>query len=1102
MNSIQKLHSLYEAARSENTVNIATNELMDLFEQPETIFDHISLIKKCENIIIRKYASLMLSKLFKAHLQALSFDKVLLIQQSLLELIANDSDLYVRYFLCDSITIFLSVAENTPDLWTSFSANEQPWLNIFDLANQLVKTQDFLSTGLYLWRNIYSLFPYSGSNELLFALLSIITTSLSSSLENDRLQALNLLDHLRGCIPDQLGSESQATVVQTCLQSLLDELNYSIYIGYEDKEILLAIKVVAGFLDNPPPFLEFEHLSIFFELAFTVLTEKTIPMNTRFMVHRIIESSVDMIVDNYRDRLNTLIQISVELSLEVCDSQRDDTSYEFPFSFFYTIVDAYDSETEGIFELFLSAANALIQDGETTPAERQVALLIITSIVEGTQEIISERINDLIQFILQIADFDDQYVFSSFCDTLNELIQYVPVPISLYIEEISSFVLQNVAKYTNDAVMLLDNLFSKCERAPKDAEPVFNELNSLINQSSTHSDQVEMIISCILSLLLQLDSPEEYVSSFLPTLNKIYLSKTELKDVVFNFYGSIVSIAPNVVKNDLLNLTKSILSALESCEQPHDDANFQFFTPAALCLKQISRILPASLISMSVIQQATPFLLKMIELSDSDQAIDLSDDSTFKHAQTAAISCLFTFFGYLPNTIQECVQKPIVADLLSEYVPMSSIMIFESITDSVAGFHFLGIPLFDVITTSITKILMFTEKKEVIIKILTMLTEILRNYKTDLGKREDVLHAMISSIYQILTAPPLGFLKTEHSSFIDQQIQYPLFLYIHEFIIVLFEIDTSLSSTVLTNTFIPCILPYLKSYSSMMKGHAISALSAILFVLSMNIYLMRKESSKDEELSSSIQQLSEFVDNLLEIVSDAGFEFIDQIQNSENRRIIAYSFIFLVPIKRDFFADKLEILIPFAIEMIEFCGFTTLWSVLALCFSPPKEKTKEIAFSNSENNSVWDFIQFLLSSHLDEETETSFIFNMFDNLAVTVAVIDEIPGEIQEVSFEADFFFFIKDNADSMLEGDENGNAAFTKISALLDEKLPLIAVALFTSSDSNFQIASKEAKLACAQVISDMPQENLIELVNYNESKLATMKRHLKMIRAPQPSS
>ena len=115
-----------------------------------------------------------------------------------------------------------------------------------------------------------------------------------------------------------------------------------------------------------------------------------------------------------------------------------------------------------------------------------------------------------------------------------------------------------------------------------------------------------------------------------------------------------------------------------------------------------------------------------------------------------------------------------------------------------------------------------------------------------------------------------------------------------------------------------------------MKGHAIQILSVILFVLSMNIFLMRKESTDDEELASSIQQLSEFVDNLFEIVSDASFEIISQLQNTEARRIIAYAFMFLVPIKRDFFADKLDILISFSIELIEFCGFTGLWCVLAL----------------------------------------------------------------------------------------------------------------------------------------------------------------------------
>lgn len=1102
--------SLYEAARSESSVISATNQLMALFEQPASIFDHLFLIEKCDNIIVRKYASLILSRLFRTHLSSLNIDQAFLIQDSLLKLIANDSDLYVRYFLCDSVFTFLSIIENTQALWASFSQNNQ-WLHIFDFANQLVKKPDLLSTGLHLWRNIYALFPYSGSNELLFALLSITSTALSSESTDDRLQALKLLDHLRGNIPDQLGSESQAEVVQTVLQSLLDEMNISIYSKYDIDEIGLVIKVVAAFLDNPPPFLEFDHLSIFFELAFNVLTEKSFTTRIRLMVHRIIESSVDMIVDNYRDRLNILIQISVELSLEVCNQQRDDNNYEFPISFFYTIVDAYDSEIEGIFELFLSFANRLIfssaQEGEIGPAERQVALLIITSIIEGTQEIVSERINDLIQFVLQISDYDDPYVFSSACSTLNELIEYVTSPLSLYVEDISSYVLQYINKYTNDAIMLLDKLFSKCGRVPKDTDHIYSELTSLINQPSIHSEQIEMIISCMSSLLLQSNSPEAYISSFLTTLNKIFQHRPDLRDVVFNFYGNASTIAPSIVKKDLPNLSKMILSTLESADHLQDEANFQFFQSAALCLKQIAQVLPVSLISISAAQQAVPFLLKMITLNETDQLkiqnFQNQDESLYMHAQSAAISCLLTFLGHMPNTMQKYIQDPLMDFLIQRHdiLPSYITSLCDSIAESIQGFHVLGIQLYDLVIIIITKILMFTEKKDVIISILTMLTEVVNTYKSDILKRQDVLHTFISSIYQILTAPPLGFLKTEHSSYIDQQIQLPLFQFINGFIYALLDLDLNLSTSVITNTFIPSILPYVKSYSSLMKGNSILQISKIIFYLTTNNCIVKNNNPSDEAKVSS-QQISELIDNLMQVIIEANFEVIAKSQNTETRRIVAISFMFLIPVNRALFADKLDILLPFSIELIEFCGFIGLWATLDICFSPQnlgnQERCNPLTIFDHSN---WTNAQFILQSNLTEENAIACNFNIFENFAALVAVINEFPGGISSISFESEFAYFLKNqinsnaNSNTVNEKNENEDSYnINQISSLLDEKLLLLAVTLFTANDYEFEPTTQHVKAAFAQIILDMKQETLIELANANEAKLVNLQKHLRM--------
>ena len=78
---------------------------------------------------------------------------------------------------------------------------------------------------------------------------------------------------------------------------------------------------------------------------------------------------------------------------------------------------------------------------------------------------------------------------------------------------------------------------------------------------------------------------------------------------------------------------------------------------------------------------------------------------------------------------------------------------------------------------------------------------------------------------------------------------------------------------------------------------------------------------------------------------------------------------------------------------------------------------------------------------------------------------------------------------------DNETNIDIAKISSLLDEKLPIMAVTLFTANDKDFERATNQVKVALAQIIIGMKQETLTQLVNANEAKLVNLQRHLRMI-------
>ena len=87
MDSIDHLFTLYQSALQPDTVNQATTELINLYGNPETVFDHISLIEHCENLVIKRYVILKLPTLVKEHLLVFSEEQIANLKESIFHLI-------------------------------------------------------------------------------------------------------------------------------------------------------------------------------------------------------------------------------------------------------------------------------------------------------------------------------------------------------------------------------------------------------------------------------------------------------------------------------------------------------------------------------------------------------------------------------------------------------------------------------------------------------------------------------------------------------------------------------------------------------------------------------------------------------------------------------------------------------------------------------------------------------------------------------------------------------------------------------------------------------------------------------------------------------
>lgn len=314
------------------------------------------------------------------------------------------------------------------------------------------------------------------------------------------------------------------------------------------------------------------------------------PIEKRCILYSILDSSYDLIADNenYRTEIGNFISLSVSMSIEICEQDRTDSNYEFPFQFFHSISDAFnDSESNGvaIFDLFMSCASSLAENQNCEA--KQVSLFVVKSIIESLQEIISMKIDDVVHFIIQNGDINDEYVLNSACQTIIELFEYKSSSASKYLDEITEFLTKYAAFPTS--IRTLDSIFYRSDSPPKNIESIFKGLTDMINIESSN-DQIEAVLSCITSLFSRLSSTEEEIlSSFLPFINQLISSSShsDLHSSVLDFFGRIVNIAPITIKNELETL---IPFAVESFSLN----NFELNIASSFCLRSISKYLPVS----------------------------------------------------------------------------------------------------------------------------------------------------------------------------------------------------------------------------------------------------------------------------------------------------------------------------------------------------------------------------------------------------------------------------------------------------------------------------------------------------------------------------
>lgn len=1067
MDKTEHLFTLYQLALQPDTVNRATTELIHLYDNPETVFDHIFFVDHCDNLLIRRYVILKLPTLIKEHLSNFSDEQIEGIKDSITRLILQEEDLNSRYFLCDAL---ISIIKKYTKFLINNSDEDENILphfsQIFDFANEIIKLPNYLSTGIYMWRNIFLYFQEfdlstddedDDSNlilELLFMLLEIIPLSLASENEEDRLQALQLVEIMHIFLVDiETLNEHQSILIESLFQSLLQEFEVSL--NSDNIELSHCCSAIACFIETPPCFVDESILSSFFELTIAILSDENFSIEKGYIVHTILESSVDLIAndENCRSEISNLINISVTMSINICQQDRTDANYEFPFRFFYLLSDAFnDSESNGvaIFDLFLTFATNLAENEAINQnfEGRQVSLFIIKSIIESLQEIISMKIDDVVHFIIQNGDIDDEYVLNSACQTIDELFECVSSSASKYIDEISEYLCKYACYPTS--IRTLDSVFYRSDNPPTDIEIIFKGLTEMISIESSN-DQIESLLSCITSLFSRISTTEEEIlSTFLPFINQIIDSPShfDLHPAVLDFFGRIVTIAPLTIKNELSTLVPLAVDSFSM-------ENFELSIAASNCLRSVSKTLPLSF--SPYLEQVIPPLIAILQESGADQdpeqeqenesiekvdnegiekvesdeieisnngfnGVDFDADLMFAKAQREAMLTLATFVGFMPTEMAEYAQSPILDFILGEKGGLHRYLVHacESLAYASEGYKVLGVGIYEVLGRLLPLLFESKTAKDEVFSILMLASEIVAVFGDVMS--DDFIDLTITSLINILSSPPPIFLLTDSSSSsIDPQIQTPLFFLFSQMIDMFNESKFE--------SFFGRICELFLSYINNDGKSVILRCNAIL---------------ASAHLIASCPSLFSESDTFCQIVLNAAIQVMMSSQSSEANILIAKSVKYLVIHDKNLLKQRLPMLIEFSADILENCGYFGLFCTLLMAYN-------EIIELKDHFDKILKFVEFLPP-----------------------------PPDSEEVVFYSEFVAFLLNGG---LELEE------------LEMKLPEVALSLFASSDKHFESASPETKTIFASIIVKLSEEDLIALNKANESKLIRINDHMKLL-------
>lgn len=651
----QHIINLISILKSDSTekINDATQQLDEILLKPENFHFYPEILKTNDNTYVQNFILLSLGRfIIKNRIEE---DFILPLIEVLVNIIQNDSNFRTCCHSCKAISRIC--------IYQSF-------FEIDDIINLFLQNKKFVHFGFLILEDCY--LSLSDPDSISQQLLNLFKEQVVSSDKNVQEISVSFFIRFIFDISDEsiliLDDPSLFGLICTSLVTSIQKNTISSVENYVD--------ILYNFLNKRFEFIK-KYSNVFFELAFSCISDESVPIDIRAAVHRIFEQ-VDFIPD---ELLTQIIPLSIQMSCELCSEENLDNKYDYKFNsdFFIKALDhdIFRNNSES-FENFISLIQNLSNSEDLNFL--QVSIYLLDLVVSCY----SQYIGQIKEFIIQTIQFgfnqsNENIVYITF-ELINDVMDeksYILKPIynhiiTFFLEHESN---KNVTAFSNFCLFLyylpeqpsnIGDIIEFSTKSYQDHEPNirYSSIECLKNAICFYRPQEENEFSLIhLDLMMQ---DQENIT------------------IVLELIKELIKVFPNAIKSIIQDIFNLI-------EQSLQNNNYEIDSVISSLLWQLIEYYPNTMNDFTEqIQAVISFIYEFIYINSSyDENSDNKNDKDY-YEQARGNHLLLVTSSYKYYDANEEMMMKIFEELLNNEQNLNADKAIINIADKIDSNSFLS----------------------------------------------------------------------------------------------------------------------------------------------------------------------------------------------------------------------------------------------------------------------------------------------------------------------------------------------------------------------------------------------------------------------------